>query len=89
MRIARKNLEDDFKIVWDQVWNEPKNTLKIEYLNAILKTWGLIYSSKFENDIRKWIMAKYSIKSLVLEKKHEELYAEVYQRFKAAKGLPF
>ena len=35
-----------FKSVWAVVWNEPKNTLKVENLKAMVRTWGIIYGTK-------------------------------------------
>lgn len=50
MVFGRKDLDSLFKFIWEQVWNDnkSKNLSKLECLKAMVRTWGVIYSEKFE-----------------------------------------
>lgn len=63
MVLARKDLDNLFKFIWQQVWIDPKsrNSSKLECLKAMVRTWGIIYSEKFEQSLKNWLTIKYNI----------------------------
>ena len=54
----------------------------MECLKAMVKTWNLIYNSdNIQEIVQNWVRDNYG-GNLNLEKKYQEIYLEVYQRFK-------